>query len=171
MTKIRILGFDSSSGITGWALLETDLVSKSKILDKGMFTTKSHISKKLRPMADRLVDFYRNLDALFKKARPDYVAFEQHHIAKLKAAITILKFMGVGLCAAKAYTGREVIELSPAKIRSDLRCKGLRNEAKEAVRKTVNKMFDLAIEPGQEDISDAVAVAIVATGRIRQLER
>jgi len=170
MDKIRILGLDSSSGVTGWALLETDFTARSKILKTGKFTTKSHIGKKLRPMAERLVDFHLSLVALFEDTRPDYVAFEAHHIAKLKAAMTILKFMGVGLRTARAYTHKEVIEISPAEIRSDLRCKGKREEAKEAVRVTVNKMFGLTIEKGQEDISDAVAVAIVATGRVRQLE-
>lgn len=169
---IKILAFDSSSSDTGWALLSVPLKTdrKIKLLKFGHFKIQSSVGKKTRPIPERLVEFGENIGDLVWQHAPTYVAFEEHHINKIKAAKTLFKFMGVALEIAYRYTEKEVIELTPRKIRTQIGITWMgRDIAKAMVKTEVEKFFGIKVKT--EDESDAIALAIVAAGKVRILER
>jgi Holliday junction resolvasome RuvABC endonuclease subunit len=167
----KILAFDSSSGITGWALLTVPISAgrKIKLLKFGHFKIKSAVGKKTRPIPERLVEFGECIEDLIRQHSPAYVAFEEHHISKIKAAKTLFKFMGVGLEIAYRYTKREVIEMTPREIRTNIGINWMsRDIAKELVKKEIENFFNVKVKI--DDESDAIALAIAAAGKVRILE-
>lgn len=166
---VKILGFDSSSGVTGWALVTTNFRTAIKLKEFDHFKIRPRKGKKTRSIPERLDEFSHEIMALLSRLKPDYVAFEEHHINKISAAKVLFKFMGVGLQLAYQCTGREIIELTPREIRTEIGINWMGGEiAKEMVLQAVEKFFDITVDI--EDESDAIAVAMVAVGRVRILE-
>lgn len=168
---MRILAFDTSSGVTGWALIKSG--REISVLDYGHFETKSKKGKTLLPMGERLALFKENILPLFNGligTKSPYVAVEEHHVHQIKAAKTLMKFMGVFLLIAYEKVGNRIIEISPRKVRTELGVTEMkRDPAKKAIRRIVEKMFGIKVNCFDE--SDAIAVGIVAAGQIRLLGR
>jgi Holliday junction resolvasome RuvABC endonuclease subunit len=167
---IKILAFDSSSGVTGWALLTTTLRGgKIKLKEFDHFKIRAKVGKKTRSIPERLDEFSHEIMALLSRHKPDYVAFEEHHINRINAAKVLLKFMGVGLQLAYQCTGKDPIELSPREIRTQLKINWMsRDIAKEMVKQEVEEFFGITVEI--DDESDAIALAMASAGKVRILE-
>lgn len=165
--KVKILGLDTSSSRTGFSVIRADLGGREKVefLKHGSFS--------LNPkdcVGKRIVEFRDHLRGLIKKHKPHVVAAEMHHIRFVKTAKTLLKFMGIVVSEAYDATGVELDEISQRTIRSVLGCKSrTRKEAKEEVRQILER--DHGIEVENDDESDAVAVALIAAGRLRKAHR
>lgn len=163
--NFTILGLDTASEYTGWAVLRKRSGSPH-IRAHGTLYIKPDRGKKLRPMGERLDDFQKGLEALFRKFRPTHAAIEQHHIRFAKAAVTLFRFIGVAELTAYRRTKKPVIMLTPSKIRSEIRAKD-----KAHVRRVVNDHFGLEIPEEFDDEADAVAVAWAALAQARKMER
>jgi Holliday junction resolvasome RuvABC endonuclease subunit len=161
----KILGLDTSSVRTGYAVVQIDLRKRKKIefLDHGSF----QVGK--GGIGERLVRFQKEIRRILERNKPDTAAIERHHLRFVKTAQTLFKFAGVAITEAAAATSREVDEINQETIRSVLGCvPRTRKEAKEEIMRILRD--DYGVEVENDDEGDAVAVAIVGAGRLRKAQ-
>lgn len=145
-----ILGFDYSSAVTGWAIVEhgpkTTLVSCGRIL----LPTRDPIGSRLKKLREAL-------HQQFKDERPDEVFYEETYVRFVKAAGPLFKVGGIVDLATMELWGLQAKVISVSTIRCNLGCR-----TKQGVKQFVSDTFKIAIQDDQLDISDAIAVALAA---------
>ena len=152
--RVRVLGIDPGSEVTGWGVVEGDSDGhKYNLIDFGVL--------KLTPAATfaaRLLKISRGLDDVIAKFRPDACAIEEaFYAANPKVTLKLGQVRGVALLAAEA-AALQIGEYSPRLIKQTVA--GYGNAEKHQIQEMVRVLLSLESVPEPHDAADALAVAI-----------
>ena len=149
-----ILGVDPGTTRVGYGLIKKE-GKKLSHLKSGLLKIKS------TRYGSRLVELSRSFENLLKKHRPDVVALEQLYFMKnRKTALDVSQARGV-LMLLVVKSGLKVRELAPSTIKKAVTGYGL--ASKKDVAKMVGYFLKINVEDKLDDVTDALAIAIVAS--------
>ena len=148
--RIRVLGIDPGSRVTGYGLLEFQN-STFYYLDSGCIRTPKGST------SVRLGVIYQSLFEIIADNRPEQVAIEEIFMARNpQSALKLGQARGAAI-AAVATQGLEVSEYAARKVKKAVT--GVGGASKIQVQHMVKVILGLSDTPG-EDAADALAVAI-----------
>ena len=149
---MRILGLDPGTATTGYGVV--DKIGASPVLVAyGTITTSPK-----KAAADRLLDIYDQVNAVFDQYTPDVVVMEQLFFAKNQTtAIAVGKACGVMQFAA-ARRGLSVVEYTPPEVKQAV--VGYGNAEKKQVQYMIQRILSLKEVPKPDDAADALALCI-----------
>jgi crossover junction endodeoxyribonuclease RuvC len=158
----KILGLDPGLGTTGWGLIQAQGNRLSHIANGQLKTDTS------APLAERLADLCRQLEALIAEHAPETAAVEEVFVNKNpQSTLKLGQARGVALmCAANA--GMAVGEYSPTLVKKAVVGTGAAEKAQ--VHAMVSRLLPGAKIAGP-DAADALAVAITHAHHLASARR
>ena len=162
--KIRILGVDPGSQITGVGVVDVNEKRQLEVCYYGCIkTTRKEVLPK------RLKQIYDGLIGIMQKFQPDYVALEDMFYSdNVKTAIVMGQARGVALLAP-VMMGITPAEYSPREVK--LSVVGNGNASKDQVQFMIKNILNLQKEDIPMDASDALAVAICHFHRLTDVTK
>ena len=159
---MKILGLDPGLGTTGWGLIQAEGNRLSHTANGHLKTDTS------APLAERLADLCRQLEALIAEHAPETAAVEEVSVNKNpQSTLKLGQARGVALmCAAKA--GMAVGEYSPTLVKKAV--VGTGGAEKAQVHAMVARLLPGAKIAGP-DAADALAVAITHAHHLASARR
>jgi len=150
-----ILGIDPGLTCTGWGIVKRQ-GTKLVYVDSGRFRTKP-----VQPMAERLGYLFDEISELCRKHSVTRGAVEAGYVGT--GALSALKLGQARAAAVLAIQQQvsNVIDLPPREVK--LAVTGNGASSKQQVSYIVGQLLGLEFDRGEEDISDALAIAIAAT--------
>lgn len=147
-----ILGIDPGIARMGFGVVVQE-GHRMKAAQYGTLTTEAH-----RPLEERLVDIFGQIQDVLKKVKPQTVAMEELFFSRnAKTAIAVGQARGVALLAC-GLAGIPVYEYRPLEVKQAVA--GYGGADKEQVQKMVKLLLGLAEVPRPDDTADALAIAI-----------
>ena len=158
----KVLGLDPGLGTTGWGLIQAEGNRLSHIANGQLKTDTS------APLAERLADLCRQLEALMAEYAPETSAVEEVFINKNpQSTLKLGQARGVALmCAAKA--GMAVGEYSPTLVKKAV--VGTGGAEKAQVHAMVQRLLP-GVDIAGPDAADALAVAITHAHHLASASR
>lgn len=150
-----ILGIDPGLTCTGWGIVKKSR-SRLNYIDSGKLRTKASA-----PMAERLSYLFGEISAVCRKHGVTRGAVEAGYVGT--GAMSALKLGQARACAVLAIhevTGN-VMDIPPREVKMAVTGSGA--SSKQQVSYMVGQMLGIEFDRGEEDISDALAIAIAAT--------
>lgn len=144
-----IISFDVSSVSTGWAFLDS-----GKVKDIGLIKIPSTYT-----LQQKLYWFEKNIEALFKVLRPDFVLIEETYLKNVKTLKTLMQFIAIVNIKAYEFLYVESIFISPNTVRSHFKLKNKEEVFEYLKNKYKVKFKNLKFEDGN-DMSDALLQAL-----------
>jgi crossover junction endodeoxyribonuclease RuvC len=162
---MRILGFDPSSSVTGWAVLDLtgatpDLVASGKFSMKQKLST----TMKLRGIEAEVV-------AVLNKYIPDQVAYEEAYVKFIKAAMPLYRVHGALILTVDQFARTNGLGIEPVGVNVNTARKQLGISDKETARVLINKTFSKEFGKEDYDITDAIVIAWFAFTKVSTAER
>ena len=159
---MKILGLDPGLGTTGWGLIQAEGNRLSHIANGQLKTDTS------APLAERLADLCRQLEAMIAEHAPETAAVEEVFVNKNpQSTLKLGQARGVALmCAANA--GMAVGEYSPTLVKKAVVGTGAAEKAQ--VHAMVSRLLPGAKIAGP-DAADALAVAITHAHHLASARR
>jgi len=155
MTK-KILGIDPGTTLVGYGVIE-ETAAGLKAITYGKLKIKS------KTLNEKLKEVAAQTNLLIKKLKPDLVGLEKLFFSKnRKTALAVAQARGV-IVSEIMSQGIPLIELTPAEVKIAVTSYGRAD--KEMVRKMVTKILDLNDFNEDDNVSDALAVAICAANQ------
>ncbi len=150
---MRILGIDPGLRLTGYGVIEWHPL-RPRLVDGGVIRLDDKT-----PIADRLVELDREMDALMSEHKPDVCAVEQlyAHYAHPRTAILMGHARGVILLAARRR-GARVEEFAANRIKQSLTGHG--HASKHQMQQAIQSLWNLNAPPDPPDVADALAIAL-----------
>jgi crossover junction endodeoxyribonuclease RuvC len=148
---IRTIGVDPGSRFTGYGIVEGDGF-KLKHIHHGTLKLPA-----ARPLSDRLMIIFDELNASIREYRPEFMAVEEVFFAKnVKSALSLGQARGAVILAGVS-SGLSIHEYSALRIKQSVA--GYGRAAKEQVAGMIRRLFriDTDLEP---NAADALAVAV-----------
>ena len=154
-----ILGIDPGTTGMGYALLDA-ATDPATVMDCGLVPVPADASA-----ADRLLAIGEALDALIARYAPSAIALERLYFNKnVRTAMRVAEARGVALlCAARAHL--LVAEYTPQEVK--LSVTGTGGADKKQVQKMLALVLALAEPITQDNVADAVAIALTHAQRER----
>ena len=153
---MRLLGLDPGTRLTGYGCVDYDPANplRPALCCGGVIRLDA-----TRPVADRLVELERELDALLAETRPAAVAVEEvyAHYAHPKTAIVMAHARGVMLLCVRRRS-LPLFELAANRVKQSLT--GYGHADKSQMQRAVQAQWDLPEVPEPPDVADALAVAL-----------
>ena len=147
-----VLGIDPGLSTLGYGLVEAR-GHQLRAVAAGVIRTSREL-----PIAERLAELHKDLEALVTEHRPDEAAIEQVFVNRnLQTATAVGRASGVVLLAL-AQQGISVAEYTPSAIKNALT--GYGNADKAQMKKVVAMRLGLAKPPTPADAADALAIAL-----------
>ena len=151
---MKILGIDPGSTRAGYGLIEIKN-GEYKLLKSGILKISATDKHK------RLLELAHSYSVLLKKEKPDLAAFEKLFFVKnIKTGMEVAQSRGV-LVLITLENKIDFVELAPSEIK--LNIAGYGNADKKAVAKMAARIIGIDKIEGPDDVSDAVAIALVAS--------
>lgn len=149
---MRIIGIDSGLRITGYGVIE-NIKGGYKVLDAGV------IKSKQLELAERLNEIHAQLTALLKAQYPDTLILEEiySHYKHPRTSILMAHARGV-ICLAASQVDIPVIGYSATRVKKAIVGRG--DASKSQVQRMIQNLLGLKELPAEEDISDALALAL-----------
>lgn len=152
MNILRIIGIDPGYAIVGFGILDYDGYKFTPI-EYGAVTTDAGT-----PFPQRLKCIYEDLDFIFTKYKPDFMAIETlFFTTNQKTAINVAQARGIAVLAA-ALKNVPVFEYTPLQVKQSV--VGYGKAQKRQVMDMTRRILGLAEIPKPDDAADALAVAI-----------
>ncbi len=153
-----ILGFDPGTQVTGWGVIR--MMANPQLLDYGVLRP-----PKGKPLESRLHFLFSSALQILAEIQPDYVAVEDPFVGNsAKSALTLGQARGALLVAA-VEKGITVASYPPRSIKSAVAGRG--NATKEQVQFMVQRLLRMKEPPTPLDASDALAVALCHSHRVK----
>lgn len=147
-----ILGIDPGSRRAGYGLIEKEK-NGLKFLKAGLLKVSA------KDKNQRLVDLEKSFSDLLKKEKPDLAVLETIYFMKnLKTAVEVAQARGV-LTLIIVKHKIPLLECSPLKIKQGVT--GYGRADKKAVAKMVSKILKINNPGWLDDVTDALAAAII----------
>lgn len=143
----------------GFALLALDS-DPPRLLQCGLVEVPRELST-----ADRLVRIADALDALIADHAPRALALERLYFNKnVRTAMSVSEARGIALlCGARA--GLEIAEYTPQEVKQSVTGSG--GSEKKAVQLMVRHILKLEVTIAEDNVADAIAVALTHAQRMR----
>lgn len=154
-----ILGLDPGSLHTGYGLVDKRGTALAAV-DWGRIS-----SPRRQPLPRRLADLAASLGELLDRRRPDLAVLETPFAGMNPRSLIVLAEARGALLAGLAGRGLEVVEYTPAEIKSAVTGNGRADKGQ--VARMVQLLLRLDGEALAEDTTDALAVAICCAQRMR----
>lgn len=153
--KLRILGIDPGSVVTGFGLIEVD-GQRLRAVDYGV------VRAKAEDHCARLEEIFTGIGAVCAGGSPDEIAIESVFVNRNAAsALKLGQARAAALCATFA-TGGSVHEYAPRQIKQSV--VGTGGAEKGQVQLMMTTLLQLP-EPPAADAADALAVAVCHANR------
>lgn len=147
-----VLGIDPGLTTTGFGLIE-HRSGTSRAVTAGAIRTPTDA-----PVAERLVELYRDIRDLVEECSPDVAAIEQIFVNRnLQTAMGVARASGVAMLAI-AQSGVPVYEYQPTAVKAAVTGDGRAD--KTQIQEMVVRRLRLAAPPQPADAADALAVAM-----------
>jgi crossover junction endodeoxyribonuclease RuvC len=157
--KIRILGIDPGTQVTGVGIIEIDHTGEPCICYYGCIETNRRQSLPLR-----LSQIFHGLVEIIGKYKPTYIALEDiFYSENIKTAIVMGHARGVSLLAP-VVKGIEPAEYSPREVKLSVVGRG--NASKGQVQFMVKQILKIKENDLPLDATDALAVALCHYNRL-----
>jgi crossover junction endodeoxyribonuclease RuvC len=156
-----VLGIDPGTTGMGYALLELG-TDPPQLLAHGLVPTPKYGSA-----AEKLLAIADAIDELITKHAPEFLALERLYFNKnVKTAMAVAEARGVALvCGARA--GLVIAEYTPQEVKQSVT--GTGGADKRAVQRMLVHLLDLADPITQDNVADAIAIALTHAQRVRFL--
>jgi crossover junction endodeoxyribonuclease RuvC len=155
---MKILGIDPGSTRVGYGIIENK-GGRLKFIRAGLLKILS------KDKAKRLLELEKSFSQLLKKERPDLAVMEKLYFAKnLKTALEVAQSRGVLTLIIVKYK-IPLLEYTPLEIKQGVTGYGLAD--KKSVAKMVSKILKIKKISGYDDVSDALAAAILGSDRTK----
>jgi crossover junction endodeoxyribonuclease RuvC len=152
--KIRILGIDPGLETTGVSILDVEKGEYCPVFSGCIVT------RKAKPVCERLEDIYTEVDRIIKKYRPDCLAIEEIFFSmNAKTAIDVGQARGVSILAG-SINKIEIFEYTPLEVKQAVVGYG------KATKKQIKYMLRAILKVGddffskKDDSWDAMAVSL-----------
>jgi len=150
---MRILGIDPGLATIGLGLIDTMHASDIQVVEWLTIETAAGL-----PLADRLMEIRKDLDAYLDDTKPDMVVIERLYFgANTTNGLDVAHARGVILCAI-AERGIRMIEASPRQLKSGMTGDG--NADKTQMQSMLVQMLKLTEIPKPDDAADGLALAV-----------
>jgi crossover junction endodeoxyribonuclease RuvC len=143
----------------GYALLALDR-DPPRLIDSGVVEVQRSLSN-----AERLLAIARALDFLIERHAPSSLALERLYFNKnVKTAMLVAEARGIALlCGARA--GLQIAEYTPQEVKQGVTGNGAAD--KKAVQHMLVHVLKLDAPITEDNVADAIAVAITHSQRVR----
>ena len=148
--KVRILGIDPGSLITGFGVIDSDG-------SHNVYVASGPIRIKAEPLPERLKIIFEEVTAVIKEYKPEVVAIEQVFMNRnADSALKLGQARGAAITAA-VMQDKPVSEYTPRHVKQSVVGKGSadKQQVQHMVKILLNRQDDL-----QADEADALAVAL-----------
>jgi crossover junction endodeoxyribonuclease RuvC len=153
---MKILGVDPGSTRVGYGLIEKD-GNELKFIKAGLLKISSP------DKSQRLLEIERSFSRLLKKEKPDLAVLERLYFLKnMKTALEVAQSRGVLTLVITKYK-IPLLEHTPLEIKQAVTGYGLAD--KKSVAKMVAKILKIKKISRYDDVSDALAAAILGSNR------
>jgi crossover junction endodeoxyribonuclease RuvC len=157
---LLILGIDPGSRHTGWGVLRWQGDQQILVAD-GVLSTPPGGG-----LPGRLADLAREIDGLVERYTPDAAAVETPYYGMNPRSLIVLAQARGAILAALAARGLEVMEYSPAEVKTAIAGNG--RAEKTEVARMVKLLLRLDGAPRQADTTDAIALALCCARRYQR---
>ena len=149
-TKMRIIGIDPGSRITGYGILDTDGFRHT-------YVSSGHISIKGDELPQRLGMIFREVAKIIEQWQPDSMAIEQVFVNRnVDSALKLGQARGAAICAG-VNAELSVGEYAPRAIKKAVVGTGAAD--KQQIQQMMQMLLGLKARP-QSDEADALAIAM-----------
>lgn len=148
---MRLIGLDPGLRHTGWGVIEAVGNRLIHVADGVVH------SRAARPLAERLVDLFRQLNGILARYRPDEAAVEESFVNKNPASTLKLGVARGVVLLAPAELGIPVFEYSANLVKKSV--VGVGHADKQQIEMMVKRLLPSAALEAS-DAADALAVAI-----------
>ena len=156
--KVKILGIDPGTINCGYAIIEKD-GNKIKLIEAGLIKIKTKI------LQEQIVEMTEGLDLIFKNHDINEVAIEDMFYAfNPKSVIKLAQFRGAISLKILQKFGN-FAEYTPLQVKQAVTGNG--KAQKEQVAFMVKRLLGIKKEIKPLDITDAIAIAITHSQRLR----
>lgn len=156
--KVKILGIDPGTINCGYAIIEKD-GNKIKLIEAGLIKIKTKI------LQEQIVEMTEGLDLIFKTHEINEVAIEDMFFAfNPKSVIKLAQFRGAISLKILQKFGN-FAEYTPLQVKQAVTGNG--KAQKEQVAFMVKRLLGIKKEIKPLDITDAIAIAITHSQRLR----
>ena len=151
-----ILGIDPGSTRIGYGLVES--MGGSLLYHEGGLLSAPQTSVG----GERLLAIQRDLDDLLQRTRPERVGIEKLFFSRnRRTALPVAEARGV-IVATVLRASIPLVELTPSEVKLSVTGDG--QATKEGVAKMVRLLLKLPPQKFIDDVTDAIAIAIAASG-------
>lgn len=151
MGKLRVIGVDPGTKVTGWGVIEK-IGNQLKLIDYGVITPKA------KDLHAKYKIIYDGIESVVKEYQPEALSVETQYVHKnVQSAIKLGMARGVIVVAA-ANASIPTFEYAPSRAKQAVTGKG--NASKHHVQKMTKLLLGLSELPEPEDAADALALAI-----------
>ena len=155
---MKILGIDPGSRNCGYAIIEK-VGSKTQLIEAGLIKIKERI------LQDQIMELVEGLDIIFKNHQIDEVAIEDIFFAfNPKTVLKLAQFRGA-LSLKILQVHGNFHEYTPLQVKKAVT--GKAKAQKEQVAFMVGRILGIKQEIKPLDITDAIAVALTHSQRVR----
>jgi crossover junction endodeoxyribonuclease RuvC len=147
-----LMGVDPGLTITGWGVVRAR-GRKVTYIESGKIRSKAGL-----PMGERLKRIYDELQDVAQRCAVDAGAVESGYVGKSAQSGLKLGQARAAAVLAMETLGISVADVSPREVK--LAVTGRGGAAKEQVGYMVGQLLGLEFDKGEEDISDALAIAM-----------
>jgi crossover junction endodeoxyribonuclease RuvC len=160
--KSRILGIDPGVSVTGYGII--DFVNNHpRLVECGTIKTKARQSS-----GEKYWQLCQGVRKLIRKRNPGVLAVEDSFVGKNFRSAKALGGAKAVVLLAGAEKGIVSCEFSPREIKQAIVGRG--EASKQQVNFMVGKLLSLKSNPDQDDISDALAVALCCSFKAKGVE-
>lgn len=147
-----ILGIDSSTTSTGWAVIDTKFDNELRLIDYGV------IKPKQDETIDRIIYISNELKEVLRNFRPEFVVIEEMNVTRNMKTIRALSGLITTIEVMLRNRQALYVKLTPSQWRSSvgIQCKNERNILKGASAEYVREHYN---ENVNDDEADAICIA------------
>jgi crossover junction endodeoxyribonuclease RuvC len=157
---LLILGIDPGSRHTGWGVLRWQGDRQCLVAD-GLLSAPAAVG-----LPSRLAGLAREIDALVERYAPNAAAVETPYYGMNPRSLIVLAQARGAILGALAARGLEVLEYSPAEVKTAVAGNG--RAEKTEVARMVKLLLGLDGAKRQADTTDAIALALCCARRYNQ---
>lgn len=147
MVKIKVLGIDSSTTATGYAILEDN-----KVIVSGDIKPNKKLSS-----IERVIYIQEEINTLYDKYKPDFIVIEEmvafRNANSMRILIALIYYLVIEFTKKEAL----VVLARPSEVRKGKISGRKREEIKKQSIDYVNKKYKLKLD--DDNISDAILLA------------
>ncbi len=152
---MTILGIDPGLATVGYAVISVEN-NKIEILICSHISTSPKLTLEIR-----LLEIYQELEKIYKKFNPDYVALEEIFFAKnTKTALKVGQAQGI-ITLLAMQKKKTLLKFTPLQVKQTIT--GYGQASKEQIQKMLKLLLKLEVIPKPDDAADALAIAICAS--------